>query len=112
MVNDLLIYEFRPLYLILDRIGPFQDEPYEIDFTDKDHRPCNFFLLTSKNGSGKTTVLDTMSCLLGLLGQSEPKQYGLEDLDKGEARAQLDVKLRVYWQGRDHNIVLSLRFNS
>jgi ABC-type lipoprotein export system ATPase subunit len=108
MANDLLIYEFRPLYLILDRIGPFQDEPYEIDFTDKEHRPCNFFLMVSKNGSGKTTVLDTMSCLLGLLGQSEPKQYGLEDLDKGEGRAQLDVKLRVYWQGRDHNIVLSI----
>lgn len=108
MANDLLIYEFRPLYLLLDRIGPFQDEPYEIDFTDKEHRPCNFFLMVSKNGSGKTTVLDTMSCLLGLLGQPEPKQYGLEDLDKGEGRAQLDVKLRVYWQGQDHNIVLSI----
>jgi len=108
MANDLLIYEFRPLYLLLDRIGPFQDEPYEIDFTDKENRPCNFFLLVSKNGSGKTTVLDTMSCLLGLLGQSEPKQYGLEDLDTGEGRTQLDVKLRVYWQGRDHNIVLSI----
>jgi hypothetical protein len=108
MANDLLIYEFRPLYLLLDRIGPFQDEPYEIDFTDKEHRPCNFFLMVSKNGSGKTTILDTMSCLLGLLGQSEPKQYGLEDLDKGEGRAQLDLKLRVYWQGRDHHIVLSI----
>lgn len=108
MPNDLLIQEFRPLYLLLDRIGPFQDEVYEIDFTDKEHRPCNFFLLTSKNGLGKTTVLDTVSCLLNLLRQSEPKQYGLEDLDKGEGRAQLDLKLRVYWQGRDYHIVLSI----
>lgn len=83
MPYNLLIQEFRPLYLLLNYIGPFRDEVYEIDFTDKDHRPCNFFLLTSKNGLGKTTVLDSMSCLLGLLGQAEPKQYGLEDLDKG-----------------------------
>lgn len=108
MANDLLIYEFRPLYLLLDRIGPFQDEPYEVDFTDKNNKPCNFFLLVSKNGSGKTTILDTMSCLIGLLGQAELKQYGLEDLDNGLGRAQLDLKLRVYWQGQDHNIVLSL----
>jgi len=108
MANELLIYEFRPLYLTLDRIGPFQDEPYQIDFTDKENRPCNFFLLVSKNGSGKTAILDTMSCLLGLLGQAEPKQYGLEDLDKGKGRAQLDLKLRVYWQGQDHEVVVSI----
>lgn len=108
MANELLIYEFRPLYLSLYHIGPFQDEPYEIDFTDKENRPCNFFLLVSKNGSGKTTILDTMSCLLSLLGQAEPKQYGLEDLDKGEGRAQLDLKLRVYWQGQDHDLVVSI----
>ncbi len=108
MANDLLIYEFRPLYLSLEHVGPFQDEPYEVDFTDKNNQPCNFFLLVSKNGSGKTTILDTMSCLLGLLGQTEPKQYGLEDLDKGIGRAQLDLKLRVYWQGSDHHLVLSV----
>ncbi len=108
MASDLLIYEFRPLYLTLDRIGPFQDEPYAVDFTDKNNQPCNFFLLVSKNGSGKTTILDTISCLLGLLGQSEPKQYGLEDLDKGIGRAQLDLKLRVFWQGQNHHLVLSV----
>jgi ABC-type molybdenum transport system ATPase subunit/photorepair protein PhrA len=108
MANELLIYEFRPLYLLLDRIGPFQDEVYEVDFTDKNNVPCNFFLLISKNGSGKTTILDTISSLLGLLGQSEPKKYGLEDLDNGLGRAQLDLKLRVYWQGQDHNVVISI----
>ncbi len=108
MANELLIYEFGPLYLTLNHIGPFQDEPYQIDFTDKENRPCTFFLLTSKNGLGKTLILDTMYCLLGLLGQSEPKLYGLEDLDKGEGRAQLDLKLRVYWQGQDQELVLSI----
>jgi len=108
MASELLVYEFRPLYLTLDRIGPFQDEPYQVDFTDKDNKPCNFFLLVSKNGSGKTTILDTMSSLLSLLGQAGPKEYGLEDLDIGVGRAQLDLKLRVYWQGQDHYLVLSI----
>jgi hypothetical protein len=67
-----LIYEFRPLYLSLDCIGPFQDKPYEVDFTDKKNRPCNLFLLTSKNGLGKTIILETMSCLVGLLEQAVP----------------------------------------
>ncbi len=106
--NELLIYEFRPLYLSLDRIGPFQDEVYEVDFTDKNNKPCNFFLLVSKNGSGKTTILDTISSLLGLLGQAEPRKYGLEDMDNGQGRAQLDIKLRAFWQGQDHNLVLSI----
>jgi len=108
MSTELIIYEFQPLFLSLDHIGPFQDKPYEIDFTDKNNHPCNFFLLTSKNGLGKTIILETLSCLLGLLGQAEPKQYGLEDLDKGIGRAQLDLKLRVYWQGQDHHLVLSV----
>lgn len=108
MTNELLIHEFRPLCLTLECIGPFQDEPYQIDFTDKDNEPCNLFLLTSKNGLGKTTILDTMSGLLSLLGQAEPKEYGLEDLDRGTGRAQLDLKLRVYWQGQDHHLVLSI----
>lgn len=108
MASELLIYEFRPLFLTLDRIGPFQDEPYLVDFTDSKDRPCNFFLLVSKNGSGKTTILDTMASLLGLLGQAEPRQYGLEDMDKGRGRAQLDLRLRVYWQGEDKSIVLSI----
>ncbi|CAD6882312.1 AAA ATPase [Methylomonas albis] len=108
MANEIIFHEFRPLFLTLHRIGPFQNAPYEVDFTDKQNRPCNFFLLTSKNGLGKTIVLDTLSCLLSLLGQTEPKEYGLEDLDRGTGRAQLDLKLRVYWQGLDHHLVLSI----
>lgn len=106
--NELLIYEFRPLCLSMERIGPFQDGVHQIDFTDKEDEPCNFFLLVSKNGFGKTTILNTLSRLLNLLGQAEPKSYGLEDLDKGQGRAQLDIKMRVFWQGKDHHFVLSI----
>jgi len=107
-INDFLIYEFRPLCLTLDRIGPFQQKMYEIDLTDKDLRPCNFFMLVAANGFGKTTILDIMSCLLGMMDDQQPLRLGHEDLDNQSGRAQLDVFLRCYWEGKDQQIVLSL----
>lgn len=107
-MNELTVYEFQPLWLTLDRVGPFRSTPYEIDFTDSDDRPCNIFLLMSQNGRGKTTVLDCMSLLMGLLGEEKPAWFGHEDLDRGEGRIQLDVLTRVHWRGSDRRVVLSV----
>jgi len=107
-MSDITLYEFQPLWLTLDRVGPFQDIPYEIDFTDRQDRPCNLFLLMSENGRGKTTVLECIALLMHLLGAESPNRFGHEDLDAGEGRIQLDVLTRIHWQGRDHRIVLSL----
>jgi len=106
--NEFLIYKFQPLYLVLDRIGPFQQKVYEIDFTDQNREPCNFFMLVAANGFGKTTILNIMSCLLGMLDITEPIRLGHEDLDIQNGRAQLDILLRCYWQGKDHQVVVSL----
>lgn len=57
-MTDITGYGFRPLWLTLDRVGPFQASPYGIDFTAARDRPCNIFLLTSQNGRGKTSVLE------------------------------------------------------
>jgi len=107
-MSDLTVYEFQPLWLTLDRVGPFQGTPYEIDFTDEQDRPCNIFLLMSENGRGKTTVLDCMALLMRQFGESDPQRFGQEDLDEGYGRVQLDVLTRIYWQGADRRIVLSL----
>ncbi|AFL74416.1 AAA family ATPase [Thiocystis violascens] len=107
-MSDMTVYEFQPLWLTLDRVGPFQGSPYEIDFTDEENRPCNIFLLMSENGRGKTTVLDCMTLLMRQLGEADPERFGHEDLDEGRGRIQLDVLTRIYWQGSDHRIVLSL----
>ena len=107
-INEFLIYEFRPLYLTLDRIGPFQQKMYEIDFTDQGSRPCNFFMLVAANGFGKTTTLDILGCLLGMLDDPQLSHLGHEDLDSQSGRAQLDILLRCYWQGADLQVVLSL----
>lgn len=108
MVENFTIYEFRPLHFTLERIGPFQDQIYEVDFSDKELRACNFFLLVSKNGFGKTTILETMGALLGLLDQQNPTGFGQEDLDRHQGRAQLDLFLRVYHEGRNKNIIFSI----
>ena len=107
-MDKLLIYEFSPLRLTLERIGPFRESLYTVDFTNKDNLPCNFYMLIAPNGFGKTTVLDAIACAMSLLGEKQPSQYGLEDLDKGEGRIQLDVSVRYHWQGENHRIVLSI----
>lgn len=88
IVGNFLVQDFRPLFLTLEGVGPFQEKPYTVDFTDAHDEPCNFFLLLSENGRGKTTLLELMTALMGLLEQREPASLGFEDLDNGNGRAQ------------------------
>lgn len=107
MASDFTLYDFQPLYLTLEGVGPF-NEPYEIKLTDPDHVPCNFYLMVAANGFGKTTVLETLTALMGVIGEESPREIGQEDLDSGRGRAQLDVLVRAHWEGRDHRFVLSI----
>jgi DNA repair exonuclease SbcCD ATPase subunit len=65
--ENFLVKSFKPLRLTVNNIGPFQDGPMSFDFTDKQDRPCSFFLLMSKNGRGKTTLLEVMTVLFNML---------------------------------------------
>ena len=115
-----LIHEFAPLRLTIDRIGPFQERMEEIDFTDAGNEPCNLYLFLSKNGRGKTTVLELMTALMGMLGFDSvgemvgqrnrifQKPFDFEPLDKGRGRAQLDVRVRYTIDSREGSAVLSL----
>ena len=109
-MDGLVIYEMKPISLTLDRVGPFRENPYCVDFTDESGEPCNVFMLISKNGSGKTTVLDVLASLYGMLelDPHEAIRFGQEDLDEGNGRAQLDLRVRLSWNGEDLTIVLSL----
>ncbi|MBT9096908.1 AAA family ATPase [Methylovulum psychrotolerans] len=106
-MTPIYIYEFKPLFLTLDKIGPFQNG-YTIDFTDDNDRPSNFFMMVSPNGLGKTTALEVFSCLTTLLDKKVIDSYGHEDLDKRGGRAQLDFRAKLRWQGRDVSVVLSI----
>jgi len=100
-MSDITIYEFRPLWLTLDRVGPFRSAPCEIDFTDKQDRPCNIFLLMFENERGKTTVLECIALLIRLFGAKSPSRFDCEDLDTGEGRIQLDVLTRIHRRRSD-----------
>nr|VFK64521.1 MAG: AAA domain-containing protein, putative AbiEii toxin, Type IV TA system [Candidatus Kentron sp. UNK]VFK71123.1 MAG: AAA domain-containing protein, putative AbiEii toxin, Type IV TA system [Candidatus Kentron sp. UNK] len=98
----------QPLFLTVEGIGPFQEKPFELDFTDANDEPCNFYVLVSENGRGKSILLDLMACLMGLLSGGERERLEFEDLDSGKGRAQWDLLVELHREGREERIVLSL----
>jgi predicted ATPase len=112
MIEQFLVHQFAPLWLTIDRVGPFQERLEEIDFTDAGNAPCNLYLFLAKNGRGKTTALELLAALMNMLGRelasSEREPFGIEHLDRGPGRAQCDILLRYSIDGREQTAVLSL----
>lgn len=108
MIGNVTVDLFAPLFLSIDRVGPFQDRMEEFDFTDSDNEPCNAYLMVSKNGRGKTTVMELMAAMMNMLGRTECSSLGVEDLDRGLGRAQWDIKVTLNTDGRRETVILSL----
>ncbi len=108
--ENFLVKAFKPLRLTVNNIGPFRDGPVSFDITDNQDRPCNFFLLMSRNGRGKTTLLEVMTVLFNMLGFREMDLFGHEDLDSGKSKswAQLDIFIQAKYNGLDISAGLSL----
>lgn len=92
------ISRLRILGIQIDEVGPFRDEPSFFSFL-RDDEPADIFLLASKNGVGKTTILEAISFLFSLL---IPTSGALERaptaaLDRKTARMRLD--LLITWDG-------------
>jgi len=99
---------FAPLFLSIDRVGPFQKRIEVFDFTDAKDEPCNVYLIVSKNGRGKTTVMELMAAMMGMLGKFESSGVGIEDLDRGLGHAQWDIKVTLNTNGHQETVILSL----
>jgi len=99
---------FAPLFLSIDRVGPFQDRMEVFDFTDSNDEPCNVYLMVSKNGRGKTTVMELMAAMMDMLGKVESDGVGIEDLDRGLGRAQWDIKVTLNTGGQKETVILSM----
>jgi predicted ATPase len=103
------ILKFEPLGLTLEGIGPFQEKTVRFDFTDQHNDPCNFYLMISENGKGKTTVLETMTILFDMFTHKDPASLGHKDLDKIEGgRAQLDILFEFLKNDLKETVILSL----
>lgn len=106
--DDFFVNGFEPLRLTVEGLGPFQERTWSFDFTDASNEPCNFFLFMSENGRGKTTLLELMAVLMNMLEHRQLDSFGHEGLDRGDGRAQWDIRLRMHREGRDESVVLSL----
>ena len=108
MIGNVTVELFAPLFLSIDRVGPFQDRMEEFDFTDSHDEPCNAYLMVSKNGRGKTTFMELMAAMMDMLGRTECSSLGIEDLDRGLGRAQWDIKVTLNTDGHRETVILSL----
>lgn len=113
-IDKFMIEGFEPIRMWVENIGPFRDR-FKLDFTDGNGDPCNFFLLISENGQGKTTLLDVMVSLMSMLQEDQLDSFNHEDLDSvggasrnDPARAQLDILVRFYQNGEHQIVILSL----
>ena len=119
--HNLRVRDFRLLKLTLVDVGPFR-EYFEIDFTNGNTtssalnedaqasvtQPSNLFLLLGKNGFGKTTVLEIIALLLDHIGHARRTSFGHYDLDKGNARVQVDLRSNWSIDDAHSTVVLSI----
>ncbi|HJS11613.1 AAA family ATPase [Sphingopyxis sp.] len=97
---DIEIEAWQPLRLILDQIGPFRQGPETFNFRGPDEngdpKPANIYMLLAKNGRGKTTALEAIYGLFGLMADPPTGRFATPRAT-GE-RAQIDI--RVGWRDR------------
>jgi len=113
-MSEAIISDWRLLELTLDEIGPFRNGPETISFlgdtpalemADQPPGPANLYMLLARNGRGKTTALEAMHGLFGLLA-SPPTGRFVDP--RAEGRAQLDVRATWTIDGRTSTVLLSI----
>ena len=97
MSRTLRIQAFEPLALHLRLAGPFQDQVMTVEFITAQDEPSNFFILLSRNGRGKTTILEAMTHLVGMLAPDDSPEARPSPWRQGfpHAELQLDVRVRA-----------------
>lgn len=110
-MTDLTISDWRLLEITLDEIGPFRGTPQTIRFRglatedNPDPEPASLYMLLARNGHGKTTVLESIHGLFGLL---DPSPTGRFVDPAAEGRVQLDVRGTWTIDGKTQTVVLSM----
>ncbi len=110
-MTDLLLSHWRLFRLTLDQVGPFQDSIQTFDFKgiasdEQPHPdPANLFMLLAQNGYGKTTVLESIYGLFGLLNATPTGRFAAANL---KGRAQLDIQASWTIDGQRRDVVLSI----
>lgn len=112
-MKDLIISDWSLIRLTLEGLGPFQECAQVFNFfgVDVEGRsptaagPANLYMLLAKNAYGKTTVLDTVYSLFGLLNESPVGRFAKFP---SQGRAQIDIRATWTIEGRSQTVLLSL----
>lgn len=112
-MQDLVIADWNFLRLTLRDIGPFRQGEQQFDFLGVDTEggtpngaaPANLYMLLAKNAYGKTTVLETIYGLFGLLNDEPTGRFSQY---AAEGQAQLDIRATWIIDGRSQTVLLSL----
>lgn len=108
---DVQIADWKLLKLTVEGVGPFQNGRAEFNFigaesdADDDPGPSNLYMLLAKNGYGKTTLLE---CIFGLFGLMSEPVVGRFALPASQGSAQIDIRATWTVGGRTQTVVLSL----
>ena len=108
---DVQVADWKLLQLTVDGVGPFQNGAQTFNFSgeptedDSDPGPSNLYMLLAKNGYGKTTALE---CIHGLFGLMADPVAGRFAAPSDPGRAQLDVRATWTIDGSTQTVVLSI----
>lgn len=108
---DVQVADWKLLQLTVEGVGPFQNGPQSFSFAgeptegDPDPGPSSLYMLLAKNGYGKTTLLE---CVYGLFGLMADPAVGRFAAAGHPGRAQLDVRATWTIDGRTQTVVLSI----
>lgn len=105
----LAIKAWQPLAVTVDDLGPFRQGPETVWLVgggaDGLDAPSNLYMLLARNGRGKTTILEAIFGLFGLL--AEPAVGRFAD-PYFPGRAQVDIRTTIVNDAGDETVILSL----
>jgi ABC-type uncharacterized transport system ATPase subunit len=110
---SLEISDWRLIGLELDGLGPFRQGSKRFDFygvdqeggNPRDAGPANLYMLLAANAHGKTTVLDTIYSLFGIMNDPPTGRFAEPN---AEGLAQLDIRSTWTIDGRTQTVLLSI----
>ena len=108
---NVLIADWKLIKLTVDRLGPFQNGPVEFNFIGAsselgdDPGPSNLYMILAKNGYGKTTL---MECIFGLFGLMSMPPVGRFASSDYSGNAQLDIRATWTIGGSTQTVLFSI----
>ncbi|WP_429813779.1 hypothetical protein [Ensifer sp. B1-9] len=111
--QNITVSDWKLIRLTVDELGPFRNGKRELDFFGIESGsqdpyaagPANIYMVLAKNAYGKTTVLEAIFGLLGLLNETPSGRFA-----QFPANEQAQVDIRSTWtiDGVSQDVLLSL----